>query len=79
MSGQTGQVRSKEERSRTALASAEVEWSPYIFWSHFMDTDLDAGDIIGQADYCATTLDLDFVKAMPNGVYCAEDWGAVAE
>jgi hypothetical protein len=63
MSGQAGQVCSKDEGICGVLASAEVGRFPYLFWIHSLGTDLD----------------LNFVKAMPNGLYCVEGLGAVAE
>jgi uroporphyrinogen decarboxylase len=72
-------VLSGQERVRRALASAEVDRPPYSFWSHFPGTDLDPQALVKQTVRFARELDLDFVKAMSNGMYCVEDWGIVAD
>lgn len=69
----------KIERVRRALASAEVDRPPYSFWSHFPGIDLDPEALVAQTVRFAGELELDFVKAMSNGLYCVEDWGAVAD
>jgi uroporphyrinogen decarboxylase len=79
MSQNTGPMLSKEERVRRALVSAEVDRPPYSFWRHFPGTDLDPVALVEQTVRFAAELDLDFVKAMSNGFYCVEDWGAVAD
>jgi len=79
MRGKGGSVLSKQERVRRALASAEVDRPPYSFWTHFPGIDLDPEALVRETLRLAAALDLDFVKAMPNGLYCAEDWGAVAD
>jgi uroporphyrinogen decarboxylase len=70
---------SKQERVRRALASAEIDRPPYAFWSHFPGADLDPEALVRLTLEFAATLDLDFVKAMSNGLYCAEDWGVRAD
>ena len=48
---------------------------PYGFWTHRPDIDLDPGRLAEEtAAFCAR-LDLDFIKSMPNGFFCVEDWG----
>jgi uroporphyrinogen decarboxylase len=69
----------KEERVRRALASAEVDRPPYSFWSHFPGIDLDPGALVDHTVRFAAELDLDFVKAMSNGLYAVEDWGVAAD
>src|SRR5208337_1533223 len=65
-----GPALTKAERVRLALASAEVDRPPYSFWSHFPGTDRDPEALVEKTVRFATELDLDFVKAMPNGFYC---------
>ncbi|MDR3531219.1 MAG: uroporphyrinogen decarboxylase family protein [Rhodopila sp.] len=79
MSGTGRAVLSKEERVRRTLASAEVDRPPYSFWSHFPGIDLDPEALAKHTVRFAAELDLDFVKAMSNGLYCVEDWGVVAD
>jgi uroporphyrinogen decarboxylase len=69
---------SKEERVRRALASAPLDRPPYSFWSHFPGIDLDPEALVAHTVRFAAELDLDFVKAMSNGLYCVEDWGMTA-
>lgn len=70
---------SKQERVRRALALAEVDRPPYAFWSHFPGIDLDPEALVRVTLEFAVALDMDFVKAMSNGLYCAEDWGVRAD
>lgn len=79
MSGTSGAPLSKEERVRRALASSPVDRPPYSFWSHFPGIDLDPDALIRHTMQFAAALDLDFVKAMSNGLYCVEDWGVAAD
>jgi len=72
-------VLSKEERVRRALDSAPVDRPPYSFWSHFPGIDLDPEALVAHTIRFAAELDLDFVKAMSNGLYCVEDWGVIAD
>jgi uroporphyrinogen decarboxylase len=74
-----GPALTKAERVRLALASAEADRPPYSFWTHFPGTDLDPEALVRRTLRFATELDLDFVKAMPNGFYCVEDWGVVTD
>ena len=61
------------------MASAEVDRAPYSFWSHFPGIDLDPAALVDHTVRFAGELDLDFVKAMSNGLYCVEDWGVAAD
>jgi uroporphyrinogen decarboxylase len=72
-------VLSGEERVRLALASAPIDRPPYSFWSHFPGIDLDPEALIRHTVHLAAELNLDFVKAMSNGLYCVEDWGVAAD
>jgi uroporphyrinogen decarboxylase len=69
----------KVERVRRALRSADLDHPPCAFWTHFPGIDLDPETLAAGMTAFARKLDLDFVKAMPNGCYCVEDWGAVAD
>lgn len=74
-----GLTLSKQDRVRRALASAEVDRPPYSFWSHFPGIDLDPAALVEHTVRFAGALDVDFVKAMSNGLYCVEDWGVVTD
>jgi uroporphyrinogen decarboxylase len=65
----------KGERVRAALAGRPVDRVPVSFWRHFPDIDLDPLALAGALVRFHTRFDLDFIKVMPNGVYCVEDWG----
>lgn len=65
----------KAERIQAAVERRPVGRPPVSFWRHFPHVDEDplalAEALLGfQARY-----DLDFIKVMPTGVYCVEDWG----
>ena len=65
----------KTERIRAALRADAVDRVPYGFWTHRPDIDLDPDTLAAATAAFAQQLDLDFVKSMPNGFYCVEDWG----
>lgn len=67
------------ERVRAALRSEAVDRPPYSFWTHFPGVDLDPEQLARTTLAFARELDLDFVKAMPNGQFCTEDWGVVSD
>ncbi len=69
----------KHERVRAALRCEKVDRLPYAFWTHFPLTDLDPDDLSAATIDFVRDLDLDFVKTMPNGQFCTEDWGAVSD
>ena len=69
----------KHERVRAALRGEPVDRLPYAFWTHFPLTDLDPDDLAAVTIDFVRDLDLDFVKTMPNGQFCTEDWGAVSD
>jgi len=71
--------RAKRERVERALACREVDRPPYSFWSHFPGIDLDPEALIRHTLGLVAALELDFVKAMSNGLYCVEDWGVRAD
>lgn len=65
----------KQERVRAALAGRPVDRVPISFWRHFPDLDLDPAALAEALLAFHRRYDLDFMKVMPNGVYCVEDWG----
>ena len=65
----------KTERVRAALAGTETDRPPFSFWTHLPRIDHDPDQLAeASAQYCRE-YDLDFMKSMPNGLYCVEDWG----
>ncbi len=70
---------SKCLRVKAALAREEVDRPPYAFWTHFPGIDLDPYALAKATVSFARELDLDFVKTMPNGLFCVEDWGVVGD
>ncbi len=69
----------KMERVRAALRGEPVDRPAYSFWTHFPAIDLDPDRLASTTIAFARDLDLDFVKAMPNGQFCTEDWGVVSD
>lgn len=65
----------KRERVNAALAGRPVDRVPISFWKHFPDLDLDPSALAEALVAFHKRYDLDFIKVMPNGVYCVEDWG----
>jgi uroporphyrinogen decarboxylase len=62
-------------RVQAALAGRPVDRVPVSFWRHFPDIDLDPLALAEALIGFHKRHDLDFIKVMPNGVYCVEDWG----
>lgn len=69
----------KADRIRAALCGENVDRVPYGFWTHRPDIDLDPDKLAAETAAFARRLDLDFVKSMPNGFYCVEDWGCTLD
>lgn len=69
----------KHELIRTALAGEIPDRVPYAFWTHFPSIDLDPQKLAEYTCDFYRTYDLDFVKAMPNGMYPVEDFGCVCD
>jgi uroporphyrinogen decarboxylase len=67
------------ERVRAALRGEPLDRPPYGFWTHLPGIDLDPGRLAAETAAFAVRCDLDFVKSMPNGLYCVEDWGALCD
>jgi len=65
----------KRERVNAALAGRPVDRIPISFWKHFPGLDQDPNALAEALLAFHRRYDLDFVKVMPNGVYCVEDWG----
>src|SRR5688572_18384986 len=69
----------KLERVRAALGCLDVDRPPYGFWTHLPGIDLDPQRLARETADFARRFDLDFIKSMPNGLYCVEDWGCVCD
>ncbi|MCC6532034.1 MAG: uroporphyrinogen decarboxylase [Burkholderiales bacterium] len=66
----------KHERVRAALRGEALDRPPYSFWTHLPGIDLDWQRLAEATAAFQSRYQLDFVKSMPNGFYCIEDWGA---
>jgi uroporphyrinogen decarboxylase len=64
---------------RAAIAGEATPRPPYAFWTHYPETDLDPDAIARETIAFARATRQDFVKSMPNGLYCVEDWGVSAD
>ncbi len=64
---------------RATLAGQPTPRPPYGFWTHFPGTDLDPEAIARETIGFRHATRTDFVKSMPNGLYCVEDWGVRAD
>ena len=69
----------KLERVKAALRSETVDRPPYGFWTHLPGIDLDPQRLADATSAFAARYDMDFIKSMPNGLYCVEDWGCVCD
>jgi uroporphyrinogen decarboxylase len=67
------------DRVKAALNCADVDRPPYSFWTHLPGIDLDPERLAAESAAFAKRYDVDFAKAMPNGLYCVEDWGCVCD
>jgi uroporphyrinogen decarboxylase len=67
------------ERVRAALRGEAVDRPPYGFWTHMPGLDLDPLRLAEETAAFHVRYDMDFVKSMPNGFYCVEDWGCVVD
>jgi uroporphyrinogen decarboxylase len=66
----------RTERVQAALNAQPLDRPPFSFWTHLPGIDLDWQRIAEETAAFQRRFDLDFVKSMPNGFYCVEDWGA---
>ena len=64
---------------RAALRGEAPDRPPYSFWTHLPGIDLDPARLAEESAAFCARYDLDFVKSMPNGLYCVEDWGCVCD
>lgn len=65
-----------QERLHHTLEGRETDRPPYGFWTHFPEIDrIPAQLAVATAEF-ARRYQLDFVKAMSNGFFFTEDWGA---
>ena len=69
----------KLTRVQAALACESVDRPPYGFWTHLPGIDLDPQRLAEATSAFAARYDMDFIKSMPNGLYCVEDWGCVCD
>ena len=65
----------KRERIQAALQRKPVDRPPVSFWRHFPEIDDNPLALAEALLAFHTRYDLDFIKVMPTGVYCVEDWG----
>jgi uroporphyrinogen decarboxylase len=65
----------KRARVLAALRRQPVDRPPVSFWRHVPDLDHTAAGLAEAMLAFQRRWDLDFVKVMPSGVYCVEDWG----
>ena len=67
------------DRVRAALRGEALDRPPYSFWTHLPGIDLDPQRLAAETAAFYRLYDLDFIKSMPNGLYCVEDWGALCD
>lgn len=65
----------KAERIQAALERKAVDRPPVSFWRHFPEIDDNPRALAEALIAFHARYDLDFIKVMPTGVYCVEDWG----
>ena len=65
----------KIERVRAALRGDPLDRPPFAFWTHLPGIDLDPARLVDATVAFQAKFDFDFVKSMPNGLYCVENWG----
>ena len=65
----------KAERIQRAVERKPVDRTPVSFWRHFPELDDDPFALAETLLAFHARYDLDFIKVMPTGVYCVEDWG----
>lgn len=66
----------KFERIKAALNSKEVDRVPVSLWMHLSKDDINPGILADSQIEFTKKYDYDFIKLMPFGLYCVEDWGA---
>jgi uroporphyrinogen decarboxylase len=65
----------KGERIQAAVQRKAVDRPPVSFWRHFPEIDDNPLALAVALLAFHVGYDLDFIKVMPTGVYCVEDWG----
>ncbi len=66
----------KRERLKATLAGRPTDRAPVTFWHHFPDHDRTADELVDSTLAFQRRYDLDIVKVMPTGMFCALDYGA---
>ena len=64
---------------QAALRGDTVDRPPYSFWTHLPGIDLDPQRLAEESALFCARYELDFLKSMPNGLYCVEDRGCVCD
>jgi len=64
---------------RATIAGESTSRSPFGFWTHFPGIDLDPRALAEETLRFARATRMDFIKAMPNGMFCVEDWGVESD
>jgi uroporphyrinogen decarboxylase len=71
----TERTMTKRERIVAATEGRQVDRPPVSFWRHFPQLDEDPVTLAQALLSFQAQFDLDFIKMMPTGTYCVEDWG----
>ena len=66
----------KYERIKAALNFKEVDRVPISLWMHLSENDINPKSLAESQVEQTRKYDFDFIKLMPFGLYCVEDWGA---
>lgn len=66
---------SKTERVEAAIHFEQIDQIPIGLWPHFTAVDQDVDQLVSAHYKFYDEMDLDFVKLMPYGLYCIEDYG----
>lgn len=66
------------ENVKAAISGNKVSQIPYSFWTHFPEIDQNPKQLAEKTYEFCCNLDVDFIKNMPNGLFCVEDWGIKA-
>ena len=69
----------KLDRIAAALRGEASDRPPYGFWTHLPGLDLDPARLAEATAALCARYDMDFLKAMPNGMYPVEDFGCVCD
>lgn len=66
----------KYERIKAALNFEDVDRVPVSLWMHLSESDINPKSLAESQVAMTRKYDFDFIKLMPFGLYCVEDWGA---